>query len=111
LTETQNPEDELLERSGACLAARLIADKWFDQTNVKFVTNLKYEGRWIAAQWVITSFGLSVDGTQVFAGRVGISRRRRTAFARMVAQSWRSGGVTEPRGPTLGVQIYAKLGN
>ena len=102
---------DLLKESGAWLAASLLAGKYLQQPGTKFVTSFRNsDGTWIAVQWVTTSSGIFGSAAQVCPGRVGIARRRRKAFNSMTAQHW-SADVPEPPGLTVGVQIYARLGN
>jgi hypothetical protein len=100
----------LLKESEAWLAAQLLAKRYFSERDSKFVTVQKKNGQWIAVQWVTTSFAPFNTEVRVYPGRVGIARRRRTAFQRMTHSVWRS-PLDEPSGPTIGVQVYARLGN
>lgn len=99
-----------LEESGSWAAATAFAGKYFGDQGTKFVTCLKHDGRWIAVQWVTTSSKLLGAAPRVSPGRVAISRRRQRAMRKMVHARWLA-DVKEPEGFSVGVQIYARLGN
>lgn len=100
---------ELLEVSKIWDAASILAVKYYHEPGTKFVTEFLHQKQWIVVQWVTTYSKIFDTGPLVSPGRVGIARRRSTAFRHMASARWLS-DVPEPTGLTIAVRFLPRLG-